>query len=149
MVSAIWAMFAPIFEGMGIPLVAGAGVVIFAILMIFVWLLMLFIEAVWLHIFVYILGGRKGYIETLKTIGYGSTPFWLIGWIPIIGWIIGLIWSFILAILGVRELHEMSTGRAAGAVILALVVILIIIGLVLSLFMIAFSEVVPMPINTF
>ncbi|MDD1707356.1 MAG: YIP1 family protein [Methanoregulaceae archaeon] len=150
MVSAIWAMFAPIFEQIGIPftLAAGAGVVVFAILMIFVQLLMLFIGAAWLHIFVYLLGGRKGYLQTLKAISYGSTPSMLIGWIPFIG-IIGAIWSFILGILGIRELQAMSTGRAAGAVILAMIIILIIIILIIAVFAIAFSEIVPMPINTF
>jgi hypothetical protein len=150
MVSAIWAMFAPIFEGLGIPvsLAAGVGVVVFAIVMIFVQLLMVFISAAWLHIFVYLLGGRKGYLQTLKSISYGSTPSMLFGWIPFIGFI-GAIWSFILSILGVRELHEMTTGRAAIAVLLAVVVLAIIIILILAFFFIAFSEVMPMPMGTF
>jgi hypothetical protein len=150
MVSAIWAMFAPIFEGLGIPvsLAAGVGVVVFAIVMIFVQLLMVFISAAWLHIFVYLLGGRKGYLQTLKSISYGSTPSMLFGWIPFIGFI-GAIWSFILSILGVRELHEMTTGRAAIAVLLAVVVLAIIIILILAFFFIAFSEVMPIPMGTF
>jgi hypothetical protein len=150
MVSAIWAMFAPILQQIGIPLslAAGAGVVVFAIVMIFVQLLMLFIGAAWVHIFVYLLGGRKGYLQTLKSISYGSTPSMLIGWIPFIGFI-GAIWSFILSILGVRELHEMTTGKAAIAVLLAVVVLAIIIILILALFFIAFSEVMPIPMGTF
>jgi len=150
MVSAIWAMLGPILEQIGIPvsLAAGAGVVVFAILMIFVQLLMIFISAAWVHIFVYLLGGRKGYLQTLKSISYGSTPSMLIGWIPFIGFI-GAIWSFILSILGVRELHEMTTGRAAIAVLLAIVVLAIIIILILAFFFIAFSEVMLMPMGTF
>ncbi len=150
MVSAIWAMFAPILNQIGIPvsLAAGAGVVVFAIVMIFVQLLMIFISAAWFHIFVYLLGGRKGYLQTLKSLSYGSTPSMLIGWIPFIG-IIGGIWSFILSILGVRELHEMTTGKAAIAVILAVVVLAIIIILIAAFFFIAFSEMVPMPVSTF
>ena len=61
MVSAIWAMLGPILEQIGIPvsLAAGVGLVVFAILMIFVQLLMIFISAAWVHIFVYLLGGGR------------------------------------------------------------------------------------------
>jgi hypothetical protein len=148
--SSLWAAYSSIFEGLGIalPAAAGFGIVIIAILMIFVSLLLLFIGAAWLHLWVYILGGRKGYIETLKAIAYGETPALLIGWIPVIGFI-GAIWSFVLYILGIRELQEMSTARAAAAVFLAAVVILIIIILIAAFFLIAFSEIVPVPIDTF
>lgn len=105
--SAMWTAFNSIFESLGlaVPTAAGVGIIVFAILMIFVTLLMLFIGAAWLHIFVHLLGGRKGYLETVKTIAYGSTPYLLIGWIPLIG-IIGAIWSFALEILGVREFRK-------------------------------------------
>jgi hypothetical protein len=149
--SAIWAAFSSIFESLGIavPAMVGFGIIIAAILMIFVYLLVLFIGAAWLHLWVYLLGGRKGYIETLKAIGYGNTPFMLLGWIPLIGFVIGMFWSFILAILGVRELQTMSTGRAAGAVILAVVVFfLIVILLAAALFFAVVSSGV-MPVNTF
>jgi hypothetical protein len=148
--SSMWAASSSIFESLGItvPAAAGFGIIVFAILMIFVSIFVLFIAAAWLHLWVYILGGRKGYIATLKAIAYGETPALLIGWIPVIG-IIGLIWSFILSILGVRELHGMSTVRAAAAVILALVVIAVIIILVAAFFIIAFWEMMQAPMNTF
>jgi hypothetical protein len=147
-VSAIWVAFSSIFENLGIvvPAIVGFGIIIAAILMIFIYLLVLFIGAAWLYIFVFLLGGRKGYVETLKAIGYGSTPFFLLGWIPLIGFI-GAIWSFVLAIFGVRELQAMSTGRAAAAVILAVVVLLIIIILIASFFIIAFTSMSPVPIT--
>ncbi|NYT17574.1 MAG: YIP1 family protein [Methanomicrobiales archaeon] len=148
--SSMWAAYSSIFEGLGIaiPAAAGFGIIIFAILMIFVTLLVLFIGAAWLHLWVYILGGRKGYMETLKALAYGDTPFLLIGWIPLIGFI-GAIWSFVLYILGVQELQAMSTGRAAGAVILAVVVFfLIVILLAAALFYAVVSSGV-MPVNTF
>jgi hypothetical protein len=147
--SAMWTAFNSIFESLGlaVPTAAGVGIIVFAILMIFVTLLMLFIGAAWLHIFVHLLGGRKGYLETVKTIAYGSTPYLLIGWIPLIG-IIGAIWSFALEILGVRELQEMSTGRAAGAVILAAIVLFIIVILIAAFFVIALVNMSPVPIST-
>jgi len=150
--SSMWAAYSSIFEGLGIalPAAAGFGIIVFAILMIFVTLLALFIGAAWLHLWVYILGGRKGYTQTLKAIAYGDTPSLLLGWIPIIG-IIGGIWSLILWILGIRELHEISTGRAALALILAIVVLLIIIIALAAAFFFALvsSGVMPVPVSTF
>ncbi|MEI7432846.1 MAG: YIP1 family protein [Methanomicrobiales archaeon] len=100
-----------------------------------------FICGAWLHIFVWLLGGRKGYEKTLKAIMYGSTPGLLISWIPIIG-IIGALWTLILEILGIQELQEMSTGRAAAAVILAVVVFVIIIIVVALVFFMAVTRVI-------
>jgi len=62
---------------------------------------------------------------------YGSTPSLLLGWMPFIGFIFG-IWSMIVSIIGVRRLHEISTGRAVlayllGAIIIPLIIILIIL----------------------
>ena len=148
--SSMWAAYSSIFEGLGIalPAAAGFGIIVFAILMIFVTLLALFIGAAWLHLWVYILGGRKGYMETLKALAYGDTPYLLIGWIPLIGFI-GAIWSFVLYIVGVRELQMMSTGRAAGAVILAVVVLFLIIVLLAAAFFVALVSSGVMPVSTF
>ena len=85
----------------------------------------LFICAAIVHIFVYLLGGRKGYTQTVKAIGYGMTPSLLLGWIPFIGIIAG-IWALIVEIIGIRELQEMSTGKAVLAMILPLIIIVII-----------------------
>jgi hypothetical protein len=150
MVSAIWLTFSGIFEQMGLPLpaIAGAGVVLFAIMMIIVQFVFVFIIGAWLHLFVYFLGGRKGYLQTLKSVIFGSTPAMLIGWIPLIGMLAG-IWSIALEILGIRELQEMTTGKAALAVILAILVIVIIIIAIAALFFIAYSEITPMPITGF
>jgi hypothetical protein len=86
----------------------------------------IFIGGAWLHIFVWALGGKKGYVQTVKSLMYGSTPALLLGWIPFIGFIGGL-WGLILEILGIRELQEMSTGRAVAAVIIAFVILVIIV----------------------
>jgi hypothetical protein len=143
--SALWSAFNTLLPGLGLgaPTAAGFGIVVFAILMIFVSVLVLFIGAAWLHLWVYLLGGRKGYLSTLKAVAYADTPSLLIGWIPFAG-IIGAIWSFILSIIGVRELHEMTTGRAAIAVILAVVILAIIIILIAALFFIAAVSTFPM-----
>ena len=92
------------------------------------------IGSVILHIFVYILGGRNGIGQTVKAVIYSFVPTAVLGWIPLLG-IIGLIWSFVLEILAIRELQDMSTARAAIAVILPLV-ILIVLAVILLMFFI-------------
>jgi hypothetical protein len=143
MVSAVWATFSGLSESLGLPLpaVAGFGVVVFAIVMIIVQFIFAFIIAAWLHLFVYLLGGRKGYLQTLKSVTFGSTPAMLLGWIPFIGFLAG-IWTIVLEIFGIRELQEMATGKAVLAVLIAFLVIVVIIIAIAALFFIAFSEVV-------
>ncbi|MCU0631995.1 MAG: YIP1 family protein [Methanolinea sp.] len=130
--------------GMGeLFLVGTVGVVVGAIILVILSLILLFIVAGWLHIFVYLLGGRKGYLETVKALIFGSTPYMLIGWIPVIGIIVGGIWSLILEILGIRELHQVSTGRAVGAVILAMLILVIIIVFIAAWFIISLVSIEP------
>ncbi|HVP94747.1 MAG TPA: YIP1 family protein [Methanoregulaceae archaeon] len=95
----------------------------------------IFIGGAWLHIFVWALGGKKGYVQTVKSIMYGSTPGLLLGWIPIIGFI-GGIWTIVLDIFGIKELQEMSMGRAVAAVVIAgVILIIIVLVIAISAFM--------------
>jgi hypothetical protein len=102
-------------------------------------IVVVFIGGLWLHMFVWLLGGRKEYFQTLKALMYGSTPGLLISWIPIIGFI-GALWTLILVTLGIQELQEMSPGRAVAAVILAIIIFMVIIILLAALFFIPFTR---------
>jgi hypothetical protein len=82
---------------------------------------------VFLHIFVFIEGGKKGSNQTLKALVYSSTPSLLFGWIPIIGVIAGM-WSLVLNIIGIRELQEISTERAVLAVIVPFILLLLLVA---------------------
>lgn len=148
--SAIWMTFSGIFEQIGFPLpaVAGAGIIVFALLMIIIGFIFVFIIAAWLHLFVYLLGGRKGYLQTLKSVTFGSTPAMLLGWIPFFGLLAG-IWTLALEILGIRELQEMTTGKAILAIILAVVIVAVIVIAIAAMFFIAFSEITPVPVPGF
>lgn len=130
--------------GMGeIFLIETIGVVVLAVVLVIVAFILLFVIAGWLHLFVYLLGGRKGYFETVKALIFGSTPYMLIGWIPVIGLLVGGIWSLILSIFGIRELHQVSTGRAAGSVILSAVILFVIVALIAAWFIISLVSVSP------
>jgi len=100
---------------------------IFLVLAFFILFIGSIVLALWTHIWVYAVGGRKGVMTTVKAVLYGLTPFMLIGWIPFVGWVIGIVWSFILTIIGIRELQGLSTGRAAVGVILSYVIAIFLI----------------------
>jgi len=97
----------------------------------------LLILGAWQHLCVLICGGRKGYTPTVKAIAYGSTPgyvfMWNIGLIPYVGTLIIAIATFIVTIIGLRELHQISTTRAIIAWFIAIgLPILLLIVLVIA-----------------
>ena len=101
----------------------------------------------WLHLWVYIFGGRRGIWQTMKAVMYGDTPFLLFGWIPFIGFVF-VLWSLVLGILGIRELQEMSSIKAILAVALAVMIPLILLLIFAAYFMIASvtTTMVPEPV---
>jgi hypothetical protein len=115
--------------GFGKMLGAGAGIA--GAISIFVMSLILivigaFIGGAIVHIFVYIVGGRKGIAKTIIALMYADTPYLLFGWIPLIG-LIAAIWALVLNVLGIRKFQELTTGRAILAIFMPLIIISIIV----------------------
>jgi hypothetical protein len=74
------------------------------------------------HLCLMIVGGnRKGFETTFRAISYSYSAqlFYIV---PIIGNLIGGIYLLILIVIGVREGHDISTGKAVLAVLLPLIV---------------------------
>jgi len=112
------------FGNLGMMMGAGAGigaVITFFVVFMIMAIAGAFIGGAVLHIFVYIAGGRKGLTQTIKAGMYGSTASLLFGWMPFIN-IIAAIWSLVTEIIGIRQLHELTTGRAILALILPIVI---------------------------
>jgi len=147
MASAVRTTITSIFTQAGIPLpaVTGAGVIGIALMMIIVQFVLVFIGAAWLHVFVWLLGGRRGYLQTLKAIIFGSTPTMLFGWIPFIGFLAGL-WSLVLGIFGLQELQNMTTLKAVLALFFSVMIVILIAIAIASFFVIAYSESGPIPV---
>jgi len=83
----------------------------------------IFIGSAIIHLCLMIVrGNNNGYKTTFRAISYSYSGY-LFGIIPFIGLIIGNIYVFILTIIGVREGHEISTGKAVLAVLLPAIVI--------------------------
>jgi hypothetical protein len=89
----------------------------------------LFIGAGILYLLVMLIvgSGNSGYEATFRVGAYAAVTY-LVSWIPYIGWIAGL-YGIYLAIVGIREVHGTTTGKAA-------MVVLIPVGVLLLLFVI-------------
>ncbi|MDI6898888.1 MAG: YIP1 family protein [Methanolinea sp.] len=95
-------------------------------------LIMAVVFGLFLHIFVYLVGGRKGVWQTEKAVFYSLTPVFVLGWIPLIGIIVGGIWSIVLGVIGIRELQGVSDTKAAIAMIVAIVIAAVIAVVILG-----------------
>ncbi|HVP80986.1 MAG TPA: YIP1 family protein [Thermodesulfobacteriota bacterium] len=82
-------------------------------------------------------GNRNGFEATFRAISYtyGAELFYIV---PFIGTFVGTIYMVVLAILGVREGHGISTGKAALAVLLPVIVAFvgILLAVLIPLFMV-------------
>jgi hypothetical protein len=112
---------------------------IFAIILIPFWVaFFIVIGSGVIHLCVMIVGGnRKGFEATFRAISYSQSAL-LFYIVPVIGSIVGGIYYLILIILGVREGHGISTGKAVLAALLPLIVAFvgILLAILIPLFMV-------------
>jgi len=110
----------------------GAFVVAFDVFVLYVMfvigLFWIFVSGMILHCFALMLDAGEGYQQTIKALMYSYTPYLLLGWIPYVN-IIVAIWSLVLLALGIRELQEISTGKAVLVVLIP--IILTLVGMLL------------------
>jgi hypothetical protein len=139
LIAVAFSLFAGMFGMLGVPMMplgATMGPLLavgFFIVILVGGIIGVFIDGLWLHLWVYLVGGRNGVGQTIKAVMYGATPSYLLGWIPLVN-IIALIWALIVGIIGVRQLHGLSTGKAVLAVIIAIAIPLIVYVAILSAF---------------
>ncbi len=72
-------------------------------------------------------GNRKGFEATFRVIAYAMSTQ-IFGIIPFLGGAVGAIWALVIEIIGLRESHGISTGRAALAFFLPILVILALLA---------------------
>jgi len=70
-------------------------------------------------------GGKAQFMEMFRPLGYAYAPSAL-GIIPIIGGVVGGIWTLVCSVVAVRESEEVSTGAAAAIVLIPAAVALIL-----------------------
>ena len=92
----------------------------------------LFIGAGILHLLVMlIIGSRNSGFESTFRVGAYSSVTSLVSWIPFVGWIASL-YGIYLAIMGMREAHNTTTGRAALVVLIPAVVVFLLALLLIA-----------------
>ena len=92
----------------------------------------LFIGAGILHLLVMLIVGSRnaGYEGTFRVGAYSAVTT-LVSWIPIIG-LIASLYGIYLAIMGIREVHNTSTGKAAIVVLIPAVVVFLLVVLIIA-----------------
>lgn len=96
----------------------------------FVVLIGLGIQTLVLHLFVLMLAPEhRGIGSTARLICYASGPVVLAA-VPVLGALAALVWSFVLEVVGIREVHRTTTGRA---VVVALAPAVLVLGAALLL----------------
>ena len=91
----------------------------------------LFIGAGILHLLVRLVvgAGNSGFEATFRVASYAAVVD-LVSWIPAIGWLLGL-YGVYLAVVGMREMHQTTTGKAVLVVLIpvGVILLLVLIGL--------------------
>jgi hypothetical protein len=94
----------------------------------------LFIIAAIAHLLVILIVGstNSGFEATFRAAAY-STVTGLVSWIPVIGALAGL-YGLYLAIVGIREMHQTTTGKAVAVVLIPVAIVVVIGFIVVALF---------------
>lgn len=123
----IFALITAVIMGIGLTIVTlGVGflAIIFAPVAVTI---SVFLAALLLLVCAKIVGGTGTYEATMRVVCYSNIVN-IIGWIPIIS-ILGSIYGLVLTVLGVREIHKLTTAKAIIAVLIAIAIIFIIVVL--------------------
>jgi hypothetical protein len=108
--------------GVGRSLFGGIGMALLAFFSPFVIIIGLFVSAGILHLCLMLVKGSKaGFEGTFRVVSYGySANIFMV--IPFCGGLIAGAWAIVLSIIGLREAHETTGGKAAVAVFLPLII---------------------------
>jgi len=119
----------------GQRLFQGIGMTILAFLSPFLIILGLFLSSGILHVFLMMVkGARNGFEATFRVVAYGySANIFLV--VPFCGSLLAGVWAIILYIIGLKEAHETTGGKAAFAVFFPVVVCCGLIMIAVALFM--------------
>jgi hypothetical protein len=102
--------------------------------------IVLFLIAGALHLLVMLIAGSRnsGFGGTFRVIAYAYVTS-LVYWLPLIGWVLSL-YSIYLAIVGIREVHNTSTGKATVMVLTPAVLWFLVLLMFVLLFATAVSS---------
>jgi hypothetical protein len=131
----------PMMVGMPSELEHMVGNLAFVLAMIalspFLALFSLFVSSAIYHVMLLLLGGARTFETTFRVVSYSAGSTGLIAVIPFCGGFVSAIWQIVAAIIGLARAHEISTGKAAAAVLLPAIiccfVIMLTIGTIIAM----------------
>lgn len=87
----------------------------------------LFVSTCFYHLFVMLFAGseRRGFGETFKLLAYAFSPGAFIASIPVVNFF-GSICGIVLAVIGIREVHRTTTGRAVLTVAVPVIIVVLL-----------------------
>lgn len=106
---------------------------VFAIAGYFIGLINVFILALLVHLFWKLFGAKGSFEDSFRVLVYGNAINYLLGWIPVVGFIVGL-YAFYLIIVGGTVVHKISTIKS----LLGLIILPIIIGVIITIIILQF-----------
>ena len=124
----------------GSAMAANAGMLLIQVGLAPVFVLIgLFVGAAIYHVSFLIVGATKdstsGFEGTFRTVSYSSVSQ-LANVIPFVGWLIALVWSPILMVMGAVRMHRTTQGRAIAGILIPFLVcctcVVIVLGLVIG-----------------
>jgi hypothetical protein len=133
----------------GLDFFSGIGLAFVALFMPFFVILGLFLWSGILHVLLMMVrGANNGFEATFRAIAYGYSAY-VFMMLPFCGGLIGTIWTLVLAIIGLKEAHGTSGGKASFAVlfpmILCCAVAFLVVVLVLGTVAASFGTMKTMP----
>jgi hypothetical protein len=123
----IFALITSVIMGLGLTIITlGVGflAIIFAPIAVAI---SVFLAALLLLVCAKMVGGTGTYEATMRVASYANIVN-VIGWIPIVS-IIGSIYGLVLTVLGMREIHKLTTAKAVIAVLIAIAIVFVIVVL--------------------
>ncbi|GAB6058026.1 YIP1 family protein [Desulfonatronum parangueonense] len=94
---------------------------------------LLYIMAVLVHACLNLVGGAtRGFEGTFRALTYGSAPM-VMTIVPVIGPLIGAIWSLVVTFLGYKHIHGTTTAKVILAMLLPLIPFVLILAVVMSM----------------
>lgn len=87
---------------------------------------LVFVGAGLIHLWVKLFGGKANYEKTFQVMIYSYAPYYMLGWIPFVNFVIS-IYSLILLIIGVSHVHKISKLKSTLIFVIPTVLIFAII----------------------
>jgi len=93
----------------------------------------LYITAGVYHLFLKLFqAGEAGFEGTFRALAYGSAPT-VLSVVPLLGWMVGSVWTLVLTIIGLKTVHRTSYARVLAAIGALLFTFVMLIGILVYL----------------